>query len=367
MDISILYHSGMTWIIVTLCLLYALKIYGESNSQLLTVKNNFPIALLLGILIIFYIGFRPIEGGDNRNYQALFDKITLTTPLDINFFKQNGGDWLFQYMMRLVSTFGDIHLFFLFIGIIYVSGHLIACRAIVPNNPYITFLLCISAFSFFAYGTNGIRNGAACAIILMAISLVFTDKKILYIAAALLCYIASVIHTSTLLPGAALFLSIFVIKDFRITLAIWIACIIVSLIGGQAIANIFTGLGLDDRLDSYIESGNQSSLMANFSKTGFRWDFLLYSAVPIVLGIYTIIVRKIQSRRYTLLLNIYTLCNSFWVIVIYAAFSNRFAYLSWFLYPIVLAYPCLRLKIFNKQGQVFALIIFGHTLLTLLI
>ena len=38
--------------------------------------------------------------------------------------------------------------------------------------------------------------------------------------------------------------------------------------------------------------------------------------------------------------------------VIRAAFSNRFAYLSWFLYPIVIAYPLLRLPIWKtNQGK----------------
>lgn len=35
------------------------------------------------------------------------------------------------------------------------------------------------------------------------------------------------------------------------------------------------------------------------------------------------------------------------------SFSNRFAYLSWFLYPIVLAYPCFEMNIWNQsQGKI---------------
>ena len=59
--------------------------------------------------------------------------------------------------------------------------------------------------------------------------------------------------------------------------------------------------------------------------------------------------------------------NAFWIMVIRAEFSNRFAYLSWFLYPIVLAYPLLKLKIWPKtQGNKTAVIMAGHLAFTLL-
>ena len=98
-----------------------------------------------------------------------------------------------------------------------------------------------------------------------------------------------------------------------------------------------------------------------FSHTGFRWDFLLYSMMPIVLGYYVVIKRGIQDRTYTILLNTYTLANAFWVMVIRANYSNRFAYLSWFMYPIVLAYPLLRLDVWgDMQGKRLKQIMLAH-------
>ena len=56
----------------------------------------------------------------------------------------------------------------------------------------------------------------------------------------------------------------------------------------------------------------------------------------------------------------------FWIIVINASFSNRFAYLSWFLYPIVLSYPLLRMSIWKNQGRKTAYILIAHSLFTYL-
>jgi hypothetical protein len=47
--------------------------------------------------------------------------------------------------------------------------------------------------------------------------------------------------------------------------------------------------------------------------------------------------------------------------VVRAAFSNRFAYLSWFLYPIVFTYPLFRMNIWKDQDRKTALILFAYS------
>jgi hypothetical protein len=51
------------------------------------------------------------------------------------------------------------------------------------------------------------------------------------------------------------------------------------------------------------------------------------------------------------------IANTFWILVIRANFSNRFAYLSWFLMAIVIAYPLLKVKFWDDHyknvGRIF--------------
>jgi hypothetical protein len=127
--------------------------------------------------------------------------------------------------------------------------------------------------------------------------------------------------------------------------------------------NFFSGLGLtnDERFSEYL---NDTEYIDSFSSTGFRWDFLLYSMVPIVLGIYVVLRRKEKDQMYLLLLHTYIITNAFWILVIRSSFSNRFAYLSWFLYPIVLIYPALKFNLWNKQYSKIGIIVLLHFMFT---
>ena len=76
---------------------------------------------------------------------------------------------------------------------------------------------------------------------------------------------------------------------------------------------------------------------------GFRIDFLLYSAAPIFLGYKIIIKDRLSvSKMYKTIFNMYLCTNAVWCLCMYASYCNRIAYLSWFMYPIVLIYPLLK-------------------------
>ena len=142
----------------------------------------------------------------------------------------------------------------------------------------------------------------------------------------------------------------------------WAGAIVVSLIFGETIANVLSLDSYDERL---AELGKTGEEVANDwgveMENRFRWDFLLYSSMPIILGAYTLFIRKVYNNTYLILLGTYIYANAFWVLVIRGLFSNRFAYLSWFLYPIVLAYPLLNLPVFEKDhSQKTAWILLAH-------
>lgn len=142
---------------------------------------------------------------------------------------------------------------------------------------------------------------------------------------------------------------------------LWFGCIVISLIAGGTFQNLFISIGFDERMSSY--SSIEDDSMSAFSHTGFRWDFLLYSAMPVLLAM---VVRNkgIYDSNFTLLANTYIIANSFWVLVCRVAFSNRFAYLSWFLYALVIAYAVIRIPIWNNQDRIAGWILIAHTSFT---
>lgn len=353
-----LYYPIYIYSLLIISLTYTWLIRGR-DTMLIEQSTNNVFFVFYFLLFALFIGNRPVSGfyfGDTANYAAVYQRFingSLTLNLD-------SKEWGFEWLQYQCSKIMDVHGFFLLIEILYIVPVFWACYRFVHNHYILMFLFCMGAFSFFSYGTNGIRNGMACSLIILALSCI-NGKFIAKIIAGILCFLAFNIHRSTALPILCIVASFFV-KDTRYIMGWWLFSIILSLVAGGPIEAFFAGLGFDDRMGSYSSENIDASA---FSSTGFRWDFLLYSAMPIVLGYYVVFIRKIWDKNYLLLLNTYILCNSFWVMMIRVAFSNRFAYLSWFMYALVLAYPCLKLPVWKNQGRNTALIFMGHLGFTL--
>ena len=309
--------------------------------------------MLICIVYSIWIGGRPISGiyfGETPTYAQFFNLVKGTYIPDFE------GEWAWNYLMYACARFMDVSSFFTIVAAGYFGFTLWACKRLTPNNVLVSLLFCLGAFSFFTYGSNGIRNGLACSLILLYLSYLKGNNENKIIAVAI-AFIAFNIHHSTGLPILMSVVSLFFIRSFKLAYTFWLLSIVISLVAGGAITSFFASLGFDERV-SYLQATMYSDA---FRHTGFRWDFLIYSMMPIILGYYIIYKRGIRNSTYEFLLNTYTLSNAFWIMVIRASFSNRFAYLSWFMYPIVLAYPLLRLDVWKEQqGKALKEIMLAH-------
>ena len=215
-------------------------------------------------------------------------------------------------------------------------------------------LFCIGSFQFYTFSVNGVRNGIACSIMILAVAVLVKHRLFL---AAIFSFIAIGFHKSAALPAAALFFTYYV-RSPKYMFITWIGAICVSLAVGSLIDTLFSAISYDERLTTELQANDADGLVLEHR---FRWDFLLYSSMPIILAAYAIFKRKLYDTAYLLLLGTYMYANSFWVLAIRAMFSNRIAYLSWFIYPIVLAYPLLNFRIFKKNhSEKTSWILLGH-------
>lgn len=347
-------YAPLFLLITTFMALSSSFIYLGSNGYTLQIKKkNFIPSLIISLLFVFWIGNRPVSWvfGDTINYAASY--VLMETEGSIHF--DLHSEWIWYFLMLTSKKFGlNIHAFFTIIEAGYILSVLWAVKRFMPTNPMLGMLFVFTSLMFFTFGTNGLRNGLACHIILLAMSFFFDDK---YIIGAIFCIIAFGIHRSTMLPIAGMFAGRFVLTDLKWAIYFWVLAIFLSLVFGNSIINFFASLGFDDRMNSY----NTSEYASSFSHSGFRWDFLLYSAMPILMGWYVCVKKNIKDDWYKALCITYTLCNAFWVMVITAAFSNRFAYLSWFMYPIIIAYPLVNLPIWQNQDKITGLILLAYS------
>jgi hypothetical protein len=258
-------------------------------------------------------------------------------------------------------------IWFTIVEAIYIGFILWACSRLIKENMYLGILFCISAFSFYGGAVNGLRIGVASSILTLALTYIVQEKTKNKLLSFILCFCAFYIHNSIILPIVCMLISYyFFYKNTKYTIGIWIVSIFLSLVAGNFISSIIENIGLfnfDERFSKYLNM-DDPDITKQFSRTGFRWDFLIYSSMPILLGWYVVVKKKIYDKQYLVLLNTYILANAFWVLVIRTGFSNRFAALSWFLYPIILAYPLLKFQIWKNQNYKTSMILFGQMFFT---
>lgn len=334
--------------------------YIGSNGQKVLKSEGSPmqgVALLLTIILSLYIGLRPDFYGDMAMYTHSYNHV-INDYVPMSF----STEWFWVNLNAFCKKMGmNVYEFDLVVATIYYMGMFLCLVLLTRKNLWIGVLFFYMSFSCFSYGTNGIRNGFACSIDLIAISLLATGGNKRLPVVLFFMFLALGAHRSTMLPSAAALASAFFIKDTKTAIRFWIASIVISLAAGSMVEQFFASLGFDDRMTKYSSAGQNEQSMSQFSHTGFRFDFLFYSMWPVVMVWYVTRYRKFTDRTFTILANTYILSNAFWIMVIRAAFSNRFAYLSWFIYPIVMAYPLLRMNLWKDQDRKTALLLFLYT------
>lgn len=339
--------------------------YLSSSKNLLDRDSRilFFHSFLLSAFLIVLLGGRPERSfGDSLAYKIIYE-----SALDNQNMVEGDKEIVWQLLMVFCNKIGlSVRYFFTFVSTLYISLMLMSCWLLMRNNTWVAMLFCVISFSFFSYGVNGIRNGLACSMVMFGLALFVQNDKIKKIIALLVFVLAYGTHNSTMLPIACIILSSFFIKSPKHAIIFWAVSIILSLSLGNLIGNFFADLGFDERTSYFEDLANaDADEIKKFSQTGFRFDFLLYSSMPVLFVWYLTIKRNFNDRSFNIIANTYIIANAFWIMVIRATYSNRFAYLSWFLYPIVIAYPLLRMNIWDNQDRKTALFLFAYSGFTL--
>ncbi|MEP1488780.1 MAG: EpsG family protein [Algibacter sp.] len=342
---AVFLYFGMFLVLAIILHSYSVNI--NSNKNLKFLKTS---GLVLLVLVILYIGLRPLSGlfGDMGAYRGFF--VNYSRGADVTSTK----DVMFHYYMKSLSSFVTLHTFFLITAILYIFPMYLISKKHFKDYWFYAFIMFVVSFSFYSYGTNGIRNGMATSFFLWG--LCYPNNKI---KMSLFFIFAILFHKTLILPIAAYVITLFY-NNPKSYIKIWVISIPISLFLGGVFISIFTALGFgDDRLAGYLQGESVAS-------NTFRWDFLFYSAFPVFSGWYFIIKKNFKDVFYNSIFGTYLICNAFWVLVIRANFSNRFAYLSWFMMAFVIIYPLLKKQFFKNQQIIIAKVVTAYFMFTYL-
>lgn len=309
------------------------------------------LGMLVAVVIILMIGMRPpiFAYGDTINYAAGFNHMTRHPEMQHLVWSK---EWLYENITRMCAKTGSIHLYFTIFSILYVVPLWLALRRIFSEYNFIPFVVVISMFTFWSYGVNGMRNGVGASLFILAMT--YTENIPLMVTIALL---GAGIHNTVYLMIAGALIAWFW-NDSRLYVVAWLVCILLSLTFGESIQAWMAGfadtVADDNKLTKYLEDDN----LVDYQKLGvfrtFRWDFLAYSALGVAVASYFLYRRLFRDEYYRWIVNIYLICNAFWVLIIRAPYSNRFAQISWFILPIVLIYPFMRERFWVNQERMLA-------------
>ncbi|GGW53092.1 EpsG-like putative glucosyltransferase [Winogradskyella epiphytica] len=342
------YHYMM--LIVVLVVFLHTQTQQMYSPEVLRLNTNFGVVTL--VLVLLYMGLRPVHVvfSDMVGYSYMFNNYANGYPIT------STKDVFFHVFAKFSSQIMSVHTYFVVCAALYIIPLYLVCKKWFKGHWFYGFLFLIVSFEFWAYGTNGIRNGIAGSLFLLGVS---REKKLWQIVFIVL---AISFHKTMLLPTMG-FLLARVYNRPKQMIAFWTLCIVLSLMSGGFFENFFATIGFDEDRLEYL---TQEVREGRFSRTGFRWDFLLYSSTAIFAGWFYIVKRKFNDKIYFWLFNTYVFANAFWILVIRANFSNRFAYLSWFMIGLVIIYPLLKQPLIPIQHRKIGLILlvyFGFTFL----
>lgn len=339
-----LFFSNNTVLIfetVSLCLcLILVLLYVFSNTCYNLLKQHstlFPI--LLALFFIWLLGIR-VHRIDSFMYIFGYIHNDMRNAATFDWHRE----WFWSLIASICQQFrlkGEVWL--AIIGAGYIGFTFITCKKLLWENTFMAFVFFITSFSFISYGVNTLRQGFACSMLLLGMSFLYKNKS--WIICLLLCFLAFSTHRSTSIAIVSLILANTLIKKPKTAILIWVTSVVISLVMGNFLSGFIGSFNFDDRIDTY------STGAYSIYRTGFRWDFLLYSAAPILLFWYVSIKRGIQDEIFNKICITYILANAIWVQFIRIAYTDRFAYLSWYMLPLVLAYASIRVPIWKDQDR----------------
>lgn len=351
--------STTIWLNVTsiIAILYAFYLCSKNNDKLIKGSPTTIFPIIIIVLTIIYIGTRPIWCyADTQLYTTMFNLVQRGEWGALKSVKDEPFWDLIEYMcIDLTTASGWLFV----IAIFYILGMSIATYRWLPRHFMLAIIFLFTSFSFWSYGTNGIRNGMATSIAMLGLSFFCRSRKEL-ITGYLLLILASLTHKSCILTIMAATIALF-LKNTKLNISIWLICIVLGILFQEQFKSLFGSLIDDKRVAHYLTMDVSEKM---FSTTGFRWDFLIYSAIPILVGWIAITKTKYIDKTYAFILHTYIFSNACWVLINTVAYSNRFAYLSWFLYPIVLIYPFCKFNFMKNQSVILGLLLIIFTAFT---
>lgn len=323
--------------IIIIVFLFYFNFY-KKNQILSFNRYEQQLSVIYVLFLIFLIGLRPlgIKGfADTSMYMKWFETINFN---NIYITKDLG----FGYLMYFISLFTSYKAFFLIISFLSIGTLVYVSYKIANNYWFLFFIAYISSLYYWNHNVYSIRQGLASIIFIAAL---LSHQRFF---SWFFMLVAVSFHKALMLPFCAVLIAT-IYSNTKTYFYFWILSIPISFFSGNYWEILMSKIVIDSRRDYFIVNDSQSFI---FFRSGFRWDMIIYSLCIILVGLYNCKNEKID-RFYRHILNVFLIVNSIFILIIQVNHSYRFAYLSWFLSPLIIFYPLfLQNQNFNKKKYI---------------
>lgn len=297
-------------------------------------------------------GFRPVGvGSDTEGYIAFLNVATGKSWEELSQQRFEPGFKLLVWV--LTNLWRDHQVTLTAIALVFFSLLVVAIRRHFHDKLAATFVIAIyfSFFTTYYYSVNTIRQGLAMGLSL--ISFHYLAKRrwgfaILFAAMAPFFHGSALIILSVVLVVA---LATLRRPPLRIFVTFWLASIVMSILklNDFFMSTLLKMAGVTKQVEFYT---NDARLL-HYSLNGFRLDFALFSAAPLVL----FIRKSPDTDEDRTLLITYLALNSVYFMLNFLAYQDRIASYSWFMIPIIIGKAFLRYKWDNKAMRAVLIVI----------
>ena len=279
----IISRDAFFWALFILVLVISILIYGMGRGKKIcrSVPNRTGSIVLL-IITIMFLTF--CVGADKQAYTFFFEETCKYGILHRDYI----GWELLEYVVSLFTHSATF--FFFVVASVYVYLNYWFCKKNTKNFLPL-FIAVLSFMGFYAYGVNTIKSGLSLALVLYSFALYENNKKSAWIVAVP----AIMIHFSIIIPLIAFEVS-HRLKAIKYYYAIWIVCLILSLAYGNFFQLYLGGVfGVDSTYSGYLLETETERY-----RSGFRYDFLFYSMIPIIWARFFLKIIIMRNGYYTL-------------------------------------------------------------------
>lgn len=340
------YYQLLYLMIVTIATIPYYNKYSSSSNTTLVRDNSHPVWCLV-VFLIFFIGLRPTTSnyfGDTVGYAGYYSVLS-TESFSFDSEKVN---LIFDNLMPFMASNGLSYTKFLIVcSTVYFVARYASVKKMFPQNVGIAYVMFLASFVTYSSAINGYKAGAAASLFCCAIAF-YKDFPKKWWRPSLFLVLSMGFHHSMHVCIAAYMVCV-LYKKSKVYYAFWLFCFACAALHIMSFQELFA---------QYTDESGASYLLSDQDEgwhTGMRYDFVLYSAMPVLLSWYVKYKMKLIIEGYDFIVNLYLLLNGIWMLCMYASFTNRIAALSWFMYSIVLCYPFLKgeqIFRFNKNKTI---------------